>query len=85
MAEFVFSQRFLQDVAEWEQQASTNERAALTQVLAAVAADPVLPGRSPSFYDPVVPSYLYRAGPFLVHYRLNPDGSVEFLNLFHRS
>jgi len=74
----------VQDVAEWERHASENEREALTQVLAAVTADPTLPGRSPSFYDPVVPSYLYRSGPFLVHYRLNPDGSVEFLNLFYR-
>ena len=85
MAKFTFARRFLQDLAEWEKHASAREREALEQVLASVAANPTLPGRSPSFYDPLTPSYLYRSGPFLIHYRLSADGSVEFLNLFYRS
>jgi hypothetical protein len=31
-----------------------------------------------------MPSYLYRVGPLLIHYRLAPDGRIEFLNLFFR-
>ena len=83
MAEFLFSRRFLREVVDWEKGASPRDRDALEQVLAAIAADPALPGRVPSFYNPQEPSYLYRAGSFLVHYRLTADGKVEFLNLFH--
>jgi hypothetical protein len=83
VADFTFSRRFLQDLTEWEKQASATEREALEEVLAAVAADPALRGRFPSFYDPQVPSYLYRSGPFLIHYRVHSDGAVEFLNLFY--
>ncbi len=83
MAEFLFARRFLLDVADWEKNVSPRDRDALEQVLAAIAADPSLPGRVPSFYDPQAPSYLYRSGSFLVHYRLTADGGVEFLNLFH--
>jgi len=78
---FSFSPRFLQDLAEWEATASLRERAALDQVLAAIVTNPALPGRVPSFYDPLVPSYLYRAGQLLIHYR--PEATeVVFLNLF---
>ncbi len=84
MAEFIFARRFLQDLAEWEQQASTHEREVLEEILAAITANPVLSGRFSSFYDPLVPSYLYRSGPFLIHYRLSSDGRVESLNLFYR-
>ena len=83
MAEFLFSRRFLREVVDWEKGASPRDRDALEQALAAIAADPALPGRVPSFYNPQEPSYLYRAGSFLVHYRLTADGKVEFLNLFH--
>ncbi len=83
MAEFIFSRRFLREVVDWEKSASPRDRDALEQILAAIAADPALPGRVPSFYNPQEPSYLYRAGSFLVHYRLTADGKVEFLNLFH--
>jgi hypothetical protein len=83
VAEFTFSRRFVSDVAAWEKSASPRDQEALEQVLAAIASDPALPGRVPSFYDPQVPSYLYRSGAFLVHYRLTASGRVEFLNLFH--
>lgn len=47
-----------------------------------IAADPHLPGRVSSFYDPTSPGYLYRSGRFLIHFRApNPD-TVEFLNIF---
>ena len=83
MAEFFFSRRFLREVVDWEKSASPRDRDALEQALAAISADPSLPGRVPSFYNPQEPSYLYRASSFLVHYRLTADGKVEFLNLFH--
>ncbi len=84
MAKFIFARRFLRDVADWEKGASPRDRDAFDQVLSAISADPTLPGRALSFYDPQRPSYLYRAGPFLIHYRETADGGVEFLNLFHR-
>jgi hypothetical protein len=83
VAEFIFAWRFLSDVREWEQQASPRDREVLERVLAASAGDPALPGRAPSFYDPQSPSYLYRSGSVLVHYRITQDGKVEFLNLFY--
>lgn len=83
MAEFAFSPRFLQDLAEWEQTASAKDKEALDKTLAAIVQNPALAGRVPSFYDPLVPSYLYRAGAVLIHYRVIGD-QVEFLNLFYR-
>jgi hypothetical protein len=83
VAEFIFARRFLSEVAEWERQASPRDQEALGQSVAAIADDPALPGRAPSFYDPQLPSYLYRSGSLLVHYRVTQDGKVEFLNLFY--
>ena len=83
MANFIFTRRFLQDVTDWEKGVSPRDRDALERLLGAIAADPALPGRTQSYYDPGTPSYLYRAGALLVHYRLTPDGQVEFLNLFY--
>lgn len=85
MADFSFSTQFLQELAEWEASASPKDRDLLDQALAAITANPALPGRAPSFYDPLAPSYLYRAGGVLIHYRESaPDQiqSVQFLNLF---
>lgn len=81
MDDFSFSPRFLQDLAEWEATASPREREALDQVLATIVANPALPGRSLSFYDPLAPSYLYRVGRVLIHYREEAT-EVVFLNLF---
>ncbi|MGH7805219.1 MAG: hypothetical protein ACREQJ_12805 [Candidatus Binatia bacterium] len=47
--------------------------------------DPALAGRVPSYYDPARPSYLYRVGAVIVHYRPDDDGrGVEFLELIFR-
>ena len=81
MNEFSFSPRFLQDLAEWEAVAAPREREALDRALAAIVANPALPGRVPSFYDPLAPSYLYRVGRILLHYRAATN-EVLFLNLF---
>ena len=83
MDEFSFSPRFLQDLAEWEQTASSKDKEALDKILAALVKNPALPGRVSSFYDPQSPSYLYRAGAVLIHFRI-VDDQVEFLNLFYQ-
>jgi hypothetical protein len=83
VAEFAFSPRVLQDLAEWEQTVSAKDKEALDHILAAIVQNPALAGRVPSFYDPLVPSYLYRAGAVLIHYRIIDD-QVEFLNLFYQ-
>jgi hypothetical protein len=83
MDEFSFSPRFLQELAEWEQTASPKDRAQLDHILAATIQNPTLAGRAPSFYDPIIPSYLYRLGTVLIHFRVTTD-QVEFLNLFFR-
>ena len=83
MAEFAFSPRFLRDLAEWAQTASAKDKEALDKTLAAIVQNPAVAGRIPSFYDPLVPSYLYRAGAVLLHYRAIDD-QVEFLNLFYQ-
>ncbi|MBI2962357.1 MAG: hypothetical protein HYY35_01260 [Deltaproteobacteria bacterium] len=84
MADFLFAARFLRDLAEWEAESSAADREQLDRALAAISRDPELAGRVPSFYDPKRPSYLYRAGPLLIHYRVRDDRTVEFLNLFFR-
>ena len=84
MAKFIFARRFLREVADWEKGASPRDRDALDQVLSGISADPTLPGRALSFYDPQRPSYLYRAGSFLIQYRVTDNEEVEFLNLFYR-
>jgi hypothetical protein len=81
VTELVFARRFLRDLAEFEGARSSRDIDALDRALAAIARDPNLAGRVPSFYDPAVPSYLYRAGEALVHYRV-AGSRVEFVNLF---
>lgn len=82
MADFVFTRQFLHELSEFEKSASDQDLKNLEQILAAIVQDPHLRGRVPSFYDPSLPSYLYRAGNILVHFRVNQRGDVEFLNLF---
>ena len=82
MADFVLTQGFLEDLAAFEKSASSQDLKNLENTLAAIVANPALPGRVPSFYDPSLPSYLYRSGNLLVHYRAVRRGLVEFLNLF---
>jgi hypothetical protein len=84
VVECLFARRFLRDLVEWEGSASPGDVASLDQVLARIANNPDLPGRVPSFYDPRQPSYLYRAGDLLIHYRATATDTVEFLNLFFR-
>ena len=82
MADYLFTRHFLQELAVFEKSVSRSDVEMLDEVLAAIVDDPNLPGRVPSFYDPTLPSYLYRRGQFLVHFRVPNPGEVEFLNLF---
>jgi hypothetical protein len=83
VADFSFTPQFLQELAEWEASAAPRERDALDQALAAIVMSPALPGRVPSFYDPLAHSYLYRVGRVLIHYRIVDTDQVQFLNLFY--
>ena len=82
MADYVLSRQFLEDMAAFEKSASARDLKNLEESLAAIVQNPTLPGRVPSFYDPSLPSYLYRSGNLLIHYRTPRPELVEFLNLF---
>lgn len=82
MADYVLSRQFLEDMAAFEKSASARDLENFEKAIAAIAQAPNLPGRVPSFYDPSLPSYLYRSGNLLIHYRLPHRRVVEFLNLF---
>jgi len=84
VADFRFTRIFLQQLAEWEASASESDREAVDRAIGSIAANPALPGRVPSYYDPAQPSYLYRAGSVLIHFRPRDDDSVLFLNFFCR-
>ena len=82
MADYVLSRQFLEDMATFEKSASARDLENVEKAIAAIAQAPNLPGRVPSFYDPSLPSYLYRSGSLLIHYRQPRPELVEFLNLF---
>ena len=82
MADYLLARQFINELAAFEKSASARDRESLEKTLAAIIQNPNLQGRVPSFYDPSSPSYLYRAGSLLIHYRLPDPGVVEFLNLF---
>ncbi len=82
MADYVLTRQFLEELAVFEKSVSARDLKSLEETLAAIVQNPNLPGRVPSFYDPSLPSYLYRSGNLLIHYRLPQPGVVEFLNLF---
>jgi len=82
VADFVLTRQFLKELAEFEKSASGRDLTNLEQALAEIVQNPYLPGRVPSFYDPSLPSYLYRSGSLLIHYRVTGTRKVELLNLF---
>jgi len=65
VAEFAFSPRFLQDLAEWEHTASTKDKEALDKTLAAIVQNPALAGRVPIFTIHSRPAIYIVPGPFL--------------------
>ena len=82
MADYLFTRQFLDELSVFEKSVSARDLETLEQALAAIAQNPNLPRRMPSFYDPSSPSYLYRSENILIHYRVPESGVVEFLNLF---
>ena len=82
MADYLFTRQFLDELSVFEKSVSARDLETLEQALAAIAQNPNLPRRMPSFYDPSSPSYLYRSENILIHYRVPESGIVEFLNLF---
>jgi hypothetical protein len=82
VAEYLFTRQFLNELSVFEKSVSARDLETFEQSLAAIAQNPNLPRRMPSFYDPASPSYLYRSENILIHYRVPESGVVEFLNLF---
>ena len=85
MRRYVLSPQFLRDFRALEPGMSPADEEGVGTLLAAVVADPETPRRAQTIYDPILPSWLVRSDPFVVHYAYNPDANeVEFLNLFRR-
>jgi hypothetical protein len=82
VADYLFTRQFLDELSVFEKSVSARDLETLEQALAAIAQNPNLPRRMPSFYDPSSPSYLYRSENILIHYRVPESGVIEFLNLF---
>ena len=82
MADYILTLQFLKELAAFEKSGSARDLKNLDECMAAIVLDPHLPGRVPSFYDPSLPSYLYRSGNMIIQYRTPHPGLVEFLNVF---
>jgi hypothetical protein len=82
VVDYLFTRQFLDELSVFEKSVSARDLETLEQALAAIAQNPNLPRRMPSFYDPSSPSYLYRSENILIHYRVPESGVIEFLNLF---
>ena len=85
MAEPTFTPSFLRRVAELEKSATAADLRLLEEILARIVSDPYLAGRFPTFYDPGLPTFFVRAGPYLVEFAVDErtDG-VTFVSLFYR-
>jgi hypothetical protein len=85
VADPAFTQAFLRRLIEIEKAASTTELQLLDRTLAGILNDPSLLGRFPAFYDPQHPTFLVRAGPFLIEFAVDEDNdTVTFVSLFYR-
>jgi hypothetical protein len=57
----------------------------LDRTLARIVDDPFLAERFPTFYDPGLPTFFVRAGPFLIEFAVNEAmESITFVSLFYR-
>lgn len=85
MAEPRFTPSFLKRVVELEGIATPAELELLDQILARIVTDPFLPQRFPTFYDPDLPTFFARTGPFLIEFAADEEtDSVTFIMLFYR-
>ena len=86
MAEPAFTPSFLRRIVELEKRLASAELELLDKTLARIAADPDLPERFPTFYDPQLPTFFVRADPFMVEFAVDEDTeAVTFVSLFYRS
>jgi len=85
VAEPAFTQAFLRRSIEIERIASKSDLELLDRTFVSILGDPYLPGRFPAFYDPQQPTFLVRAGPFLIEFAVD-DGvdTGTFVSLFYR-
>ena len=86
MAEPVFTPSFLRRVAELEKRLSGAELELFEKTLARIIVEPDLAERFPTFYDPNLPTFFVRAGPFIIEFAVDEatDG-VTFVSLSYRS
>jgi len=86
VAEPVFTPSFLRRIIELEKRLSTAESELLEKALARIVTDPELPERFPTFYDPSLPTFFLRAGPFMIEFAVDDEtGGVTFVSLFYRA
>lgn len=82
VADYRLARRFLEELSLFEKSVSARDLKNLDDTLAAIVSNPNLSGSVPSFYDPSSPSYLFRSGTIMIHYRVTDSDEIEFLNLF---
>jgi hypothetical protein len=57
----------------------------LEQTLARIVTEPDLPERFATFYDPTLPTFFLRSGPFMIEFAANEENDrVTFVSLFRR-
>lgn len=85
MAEPIFMPSFLKRLVEIEKTASAIEQRLLEQTLARVVTEPYLPERFATFYDPTLPTFFLRSGPFMIEFAVDEENDqVTFVSLFRR-
>lgn len=85
MAEPAFTEAFLRRSLEVEKLASATELELLDKILARIVNDPYLPERFAAFYDPLYPTFLVRADPFLIEFAVDDEADrITFVSLFYR-
>jgi hypothetical protein len=86
VAEPSFTPSFLKRVAELEKTASALELRLLEQTPVRILIDPYLSERFPTFYDPSLPTFFLRSGPFMIEFAVDEKtDAVTFVSLFRRS
>jgi len=86
VAEPKFTPSFLRRVAELEKTALPLEQNLLEQSLARIITDPYLRERFATFYDPKLPTFFLRSGPFMIEFAVDEArDAVTFVSLFYRS
>jgi len=86
VAEPVFTPSFLRRVAELEKRLSGAELELFEKTLARIIVEPDLAERFPTFYDPNLPTFFVRAGPFIIEFAVDEvTNGVTFVSLFYRS